>query len=143
MLIGIKRPANGSEFIAYIKANPESSATARRHRHLAASVHELIVQHTGAKLAHVPYRASNQYHSGSCSADRSRGPADQFSTAYPQVQAGKAKASPCRRSIAMGFDNSIPTSGGEHSGAGSDLVGPSLFAGQCAGKISAKSWPTN
>ena len=49
------------EFFAYLKTNPDKdsygSSGVGTSQHLCM---ELIVQHTGARIAHVPYRASNQ-----------------------------------------------------------------------------------
>ena len=97
------------EFIAYIKANPDKlsygSSGIGTSQHLCM---ELIVQHTGAKLAHVPYRASNQIIQDLLGGQIQM-TCDQFSTAYPQVQAGKAKAIAVSSLDRYGFDNSIPT----------------------------------
>ena len=97
------------EFIAYIKANPDKlsygSSGIGTSQHLCM---ELIVQHTGAKLAHVPYRASNQIIQDLLGGQIQM-TCDQFSTAYPQVQAGKAKAIAVSSLDRYAFDNSIPT----------------------------------
>jgi tripartite-type tricarboxylate transporter receptor subunit TctC len=97
------------EFISYIKANPDKlsygSSGIGTSQHLCM---ELIVQHTGAKLAHVPYRASNQIIQDLLGGQIQM-TCDQFSTAYPQVQAGKAKAIAVSSLERYGFDNSIPT----------------------------------
>jgi tripartite-type tricarboxylate transporter receptor subunit TctC len=97
------------EFIAYLKANPDKlsygSSGIGTSQHLCM---ELIVQHTGAKLAHVPYRASNQIIQDLLGGQIQM-TCDQFSTAYPQVQAGKAKAIAVSSLERYGFDNSIPT----------------------------------
>ena len=97
------------EFIAYIKANPDKlsygSSGIGTSQHLCM---ELIVQHTGAKIAHVPYRASNQIIQDLLGGQIQM-TCDQFSTAYPQVQAGKAKAIAVSSLDRYGFDNSIPT----------------------------------
>lgn len=97
------------EFIAYIKANPDKlsygSSGIGTSQHLCM---ELIVQHTGAKLAHVPYRASNQIIQDLLGGQIQM-TCDQFSTAYPQVQAGKAKAIAVSSLERYGFDSSIPT----------------------------------
>lgn len=97
------------EFIAYIKANPDKlsygSSGIGTSQHLCM---ELIVQHTGAKITHVPYRASNQIIQDLLGGQIQM-TCDQFSTAYPQVQAGKAKAIAVSSLDRYGFDNSIPT----------------------------------
>ena len=97
------------EFIAYIKANPDKlaygSSGIGTSQHLCM---ELIVQATGAKIAHVPYRASNQIIQDLLGGQIQM-TCDQFSTAYPQVQAGKAKAIAVSSLERYGFDNSIPT----------------------------------
>jgi tripartite-type tricarboxylate transporter receptor subunit TctC len=68
---------------------------------------ELIVQATGAKLAHVPYRASNQIIQDLLGGQIQM-TCDQFSTAYPQVQGGKANAIAVSSLERYGFDTSIP-----------------------------------
>jgi tripartite-type tricarboxylate transporter receptor subunit TctC len=68
---------------------------------------ELIVQATGAKLAHVPYRASNQIIQDLLGGQIQM-TCDQFSTAYPQVQGGKANAIAVSSLERYGFDKSIP-----------------------------------
>jgi tripartite-type tricarboxylate transporter receptor subunit TctC len=97
------------EFIAYLKANPDKlsygSSGIGTSQHLCM---ELIVQHTGAKIAHVPYRASNQIIQDLLGGQIQM-TCDQFSTAYPQVQAGKAKAIAVSSLDRYGFDSSIPT----------------------------------
>lgn len=97
------------EFIAYIKANPDKlsygSSGIGTSQHLCM---ELIVQATGAKITHVPYRASNQIIQDLLGGQIQM-TCDQFSTAYPQVQAGKAKAIAVSSLDRYGFDNSIPT----------------------------------
>lgn len=97
------------EFIAYIKANPDKlsygSSGIGTSQHLCM---ELIVQATGAKITHVPYRASNQIIQDLLGGQIQM-TCDQFSTAYPQVQAGKAKAIAVSSLERYGFDNSIPT----------------------------------
>ena len=97
------------EFIAYLKANPDKlsygSSGIGTSQHLCM---ELIVQHTGAKIAHVPYRASNQIIQDLLGGQIQM-TCDQFSTAYPQVQGGKAKAIAVSSLDRYGFDNSIPT----------------------------------
>ncbi len=78
------------EFIALLKANPDKysygSSGIGSSQHLCM---ELIVQATGAKLAHVPYRASNQIMQDLISGQIQM-TCDQFSTANEQVKAGKA-----------------------------------------------------
>ncbi len=80
------------EFLAYLKNNPDKlsygSSGIGTSQHLCM---ELIVQHTGAKIAHVPYRASNQIIQDLIGGQIQM-TCDQFSTAYPQVQGGKARA---------------------------------------------------
>ncbi len=88
------------EFIAYIKANPDKLSYG------TSGIGTL--QHTGAKIAHVPYRASNQIIQDLLGGQIQM-TCDQFSTAYPQVQAGKAKAIAVSSLERYGFDNSIPT----------------------------------
>ncbi len=96
------------EFIAYIKANPDKlsygSSGIGTSQHLCM---ELIVQHTGAKIAHVPYRASNQIIQDLLGGQIHM-TCDQFSTAYPQVKAGKANAIAVSSLERYGFDPSIP-----------------------------------
>lgn len=96
------------EFIAYIKANPDKlsygTSGIGTSQHLCM---ELIVQHTGAKLAHVPYRASNQIIQDLLGGQIQM-TCDQFSTAYPQVRAGKANAIAVSSLERYGFDSSIP-----------------------------------
>ncbi len=96
------------EFIAYIKANPDKlsygSSGIGTSQHLCM---ELIVQHTGAKLAHVPYRASNQIIQDLLGGQIQM-TCDQFSTAYPQVEGGKAKAIAVSSLERYSFDKSIP-----------------------------------
>ena len=92
-----------AEFLDYIKANPDKlsygSSGIGTSQHLCM---ELIVQHTGAKIAHVPYRASNQIIQDLLGGQIQM-TCDQFSTAYPQVQAGKARA------IAVSSLNATPS----------------------------------
>ena len=80
------------EFLAYLKNNPDKlsygSSGIGSSQHLCM---ELIAQHTGAKIAHVPYRASNQIIQDLIGGQIQM-TCDQFSTAYPQVQGGKARA---------------------------------------------------
>lgn len=96
------------EFIAYIKANPDKlsygSSGIGTSQHLCM---ELIVQHTGAKIAHVPYRASNQIIQDLLGGQIQM-TCDQFSTAYPQVQAGKVNAIGVSSLNRYGMDPSIP-----------------------------------
>jgi tripartite-type tricarboxylate transporter receptor subunit TctC len=96
------------EFIAYIKANPDKisygSSGIGTSQHLCM---ELIVQHTGAKMTHVPYRASNQIIQDLLGGNI-QATCDQFSTAYPQVQAGKANAIAVSSLERYGFDPKIP-----------------------------------
>ena len=97
------------EFIAHIKANPDKvtygSSGIGTSQHLCM---ELIAQHTGAKMVHVPYRASNQIIQDLLGG-QIQATCDQFSTAYPQVQGGKAKAIAVSSLERYGFDTSIPT----------------------------------
>jgi tripartite-type tricarboxylate transporter receptor subunit TctC len=97
------------EFLAYLKANPDKlaygSSGIGTSQHLCM---ELIVQHTGARLAHVPYRASNQIIQDLLGGQIQM-TCDQFSTAYPQVQGGKANAIAVSSLERYGFDKSIPT----------------------------------
>ena len=96
------------EFIEYVKANPDKlsygSSGIGTSQHLCM---ELIVQHTGAKIAHVPYRASNQIIQDLIGGQIQM-TCDQFSTAYPQVQGGKANAIGVSSLERYGFDKSIP-----------------------------------
>jgi tripartite-type tricarboxylate transporter receptor subunit TctC len=88
------------EFIAYLKANPDKlsygSSGIGTSQHLCM---ELIVQHTGAKLAHVPYRASNQIIQDLLGGQIQM-TCDQFSTAIRRCRPARRKPSPCRRSNA-------------------------------------------
>lgn len=81
-----------TELFAYLKANPNKdsygSSGIGTSQHLCM---ELIVQHTGVKIAHVPYRASNQIMQDLISGQIQM-TCDQFSTAYEQVKAGNARA---------------------------------------------------
>lgn len=93
LIVDPKVPAKTpAELFAYMKANPDKlsygSSGIGTSQHLCM---ELIVQHTGAKIAHVPYRASNQIIQDLIGGQIQM-TCDQFSTAYPQVQGGKAKA---------------------------------------------------
>jgi tripartite-type tricarboxylate transporter receptor subunit TctC len=77
------------EFITLIKANPDKysygSSGIGSSQHLCM---ELIVQATGAKLAHVPYRASNQIMQDLISGQIQM-TCDQYSTVNEQAKAGK------------------------------------------------------
>jgi tripartite-type tricarboxylate transporter receptor subunit TctC len=93
LIVDPKLPATTpAELFAYMKANPDKlsygSSGIGTSQHLCM---ELIVQHTGAKIAHVPYRASNQIIQDLIGGQIQM-TCDQFSTAYPQVQGGKARA---------------------------------------------------
>ena len=81
-----------AELFAYLKANPDKdsygSSGIGTSQHLCM---ELIVQHTGVRIAHVPYRASNQIMQDLISGQIQM-TCDQFSTAYEQVKAGNARA---------------------------------------------------
>lgn len=79
------------EFIALIKANPDKYSYGTSG--IGSSQHlcmELIVQQTGAKLAHVPYRASNQIMQDLISGQIQM-TCDQYSTVGEQVKAGNAR----------------------------------------------------
>ena len=93
VIVDPKVPAKTvAEFVDYLKANPDKlsygSSGIGTSQHLCM---ELIVQHTGAKIAHVPYRASNQIIQDLIGGQIQM-TCDQFSTAYAQVQGGKARA---------------------------------------------------
>ena len=96
------------EFMAYLKNNPDKlsygSSGIGSSQHLCM---ELIVQHTGAKIAHVPYRASNQIIQDLIGGQIQM-TCDQFSTAYPQVQGGKARAIAVSSLERYPVDASIP-----------------------------------
>lgn len=96
------------EFIDYIKKNPDKlsygSSGIGTSQHLCM---ELIVQATGAKIAHVPYRASNQIIQDLLGGQIHM-TCDQFSTAYPQVKAGRANAIAVSSLKRYEFDPSIP-----------------------------------
>jgi tripartite-type tricarboxylate transporter receptor subunit TctC len=97
------------EFIAYVKANPDKLAYGTSG--IGTSQHlcmELIAQHTGTRMVHVPYRASNQIIQDLLGG-QIQATCDQFSTAYPQVQGGKARAIAVSSLERYGFDPSIPT----------------------------------
>lgn len=97
-----------AEFFDYVKANPDKlsygSSGVGTSQHLCM---ELIVQHTGAKIAHVPYRASNQIMQDLIS-NQIQMTCDQFSTAYEQVTAGNARAIAVSSPERYAFDRSIP-----------------------------------
>ncbi|MET0867396.1 MAG: tripartite tricarboxylate transporter substrate binding protein [Pseudorhodoplanes sp.] len=97
-----------AEFFDYLKANPDKlsygSSGIGTSQHLCM---ELIVQHTGAKIAHVPYRASNQIIQDLIGGQIQM-TCDQFSTAYPQVQGGKARAIAVSSLERYPVDPSIP-----------------------------------
>ena len=80
-----------AEFVALLKANPDKysygSSGIGSSQHLCM---ELIVQHTGAKIAHVPYRASNQIMQDLISGQIQM-TCDQYSTVSEQANAGKAR----------------------------------------------------
>lgn len=109
LIVDPKIPAKTvPEFFAYLKANPDKlsygSSGIGTSQHLCM---ELIIQHTGAKVAHVPYRASNQIIQDLIGGQIQM-TCDQFSTAYPQVQAGKARAIAVASADRYPFDRSIP-----------------------------------
>jgi tripartite-type tricarboxylate transporter receptor subunit TctC len=97
-----------AELFAYLKANPGKlsygSSGIGTSQHLCM---ELIVQHTGAKIAHVPYRASNQIIQDLLGGQIQM-TCDQFSTAYPLVQGGKARAIGVSSLQRYPMDPSIP-----------------------------------
>jgi tripartite-type tricarboxylate transporter receptor subunit TctC len=98
LIVDPKLPAKTpAELFAYMKANPDKlsygSSGIGTSQHLCM---ELIVQHTGAKIAHVPYRASNQIIQDLIGGQIQM-TCDQFSTAYPQVQAARLAPSACHR----------------------------------------------
>src|SRR4029079_12449602 len=97
-----------AELFEYMKANPDKlsygSSGIGTSQHLCM---ELIVQHTGAKIAHVPYRASNQIIQDLIGGQIQM-TCDQFSTAYPQVQGGKARAIGVSSLERYAADPSIP-----------------------------------
>lgn len=79
------------EFVALIKAQPDKFSYGTSG--IGSSQHlcmELIVQVTGARLAHVPYRASNQIMQDLISGQIQM-TCDQYSTVSEQVKAGKAR----------------------------------------------------
>ena len=96
------------EFIAYLKANEQKlsygSSGIGTSQHLCM---ELIAQHTGTNPTHVPYRASNQIIQDLLGGQIQM-TCDQFSTAYPQVKAGNAKAIAVSSLERYSFDPSIP-----------------------------------
>jgi tripartite-type tricarboxylate transporter receptor subunit TctC len=109
LIVHPKIPASTvPEFIAYLKANAEKlsygSSGVGTSQHLCM---ELIAQHTGTNPTHVPYRASNQIIQDLLGGQIQM-TCDQFSTAYPQVKAGNAKAIAVSSLQRYGFDPSIP-----------------------------------
>ena len=110
LIVSSKIPANTvPEFIAYLKANADKlsygSSGIGTSQHLCM---ELIAQHTGTNPTHVPYRASNQIIQDLLGGQIQM-TCDQFSTAYPQVKAGNAKAIAVSSLQRYEFDPSIPT----------------------------------
>lgn len=86
-------PANTvPELIAHLKAKPDAlsygSSGIGTTQHLCM---ELIVQLTGVKVGHVPYRASNQIMQDLI-AGHVKMTCDTFTTAYEQVKAGNVRA---------------------------------------------------
>ena len=77
-----------AELIAYLKANPDKESYASSgvgtSQHLCM---ELLAQNTGIKVAHVPYRASNQIMQD-LMAGHVKITCDNFASAYEQVKAG-------------------------------------------------------
>lgn len=77
-----------AELIAYLKANPDKESYASSgvgtSQHLCM---ELLAQDTGIKMAHVPYRASNQIMQD-LMAGHVKITCDNFASAYEQVKAG-------------------------------------------------------
>ena len=109
LIVHSKIPANNvPEFLAYLKANADKlsygSSGIGTSQHLCM---ELIAQHTGTNPTHVPYRASNQIIQDLLGGQIQM-TCDQFSTAYPQVKAGNAKAIAVSSPERYGFDPSIP-----------------------------------
>ncbi|MGL4812828.1 MAG: Bug family tripartite tricarboxylate transporter substrate binding protein [Beijerinckiaceae bacterium] len=82
---------NAKEFVAHLQANPNKysygSSGIGTSQHLCM---ELIAQKTGIKVAHVPYRASNQIMQDLISGNIHMS-CDQVSSALEQVKGGKAK----------------------------------------------------
>ena len=83
---------NITELVAYLKANPDkesyASAGAGTSQHLCM---EMLTDLTGIKVAHVPYRASNQIMQDVMSG-QIKITCDNFASAYEQVKAGTVKA---------------------------------------------------
>ena len=109
LIVDPKVPAKTTaELFDYMKANPDKlsygSSGIGTSQHLCM---ELIVQQTGAKIAHVPYRASNQIIQDLIGGQIQM-TCDQFSTAYPQVQGGKARAIGVSSLERYAADPSIP-----------------------------------
>lgn len=83
---------NVAEFVAHVAANPNKYSYGTSG--LGTSQHlcmELIVQATGLKLTHVPYRGSNQIMQDLI-AGHVHMSCDQFSSAIAQVRGGNARA---------------------------------------------------
>jgi tripartite-type tricarboxylate transporter receptor subunit TctC len=109
LIVSSKIPASTvPEFLAYLKANADKlsygSSGIGTSQHLCM---ELIAQHTGTSPTHVPYRASNQIIQDLLGGQIQM-TCDQFSTAYPQVKAGNAKAIAVSSLARYDFDPSIP-----------------------------------
>ena len=109
LIVSSKIPANTvPEFIAYLKANADKlsygSSGIGTSQHLCM---ELIAQHTGTNPTHVPYRASNQIIQDLLGGQIQM-TCDQFSTAYPQVKAGNARAIGVSSLKRYEFDPAIP-----------------------------------
>ncbi|NOU06785.1 MAG: tripartite tricarboxylate transporter substrate binding protein, partial [Hyphomicrobiaceae bacterium] len=83
---------NITELVAYLKANPDkesyASSGAGTSQHLCM---EMLADLTGIKVAHVPYRASNQIMQDVMSG-QVKITCDNFASAYEQVKAGTVKA---------------------------------------------------
>lgn len=81
-----------AELITYLKANPDKESYASSgvgtSQHLCM---ELFAQQTGVKIAHVPYRASNQIMQDVMSG-QVKITCDNFASAYEQVKAGTVRA---------------------------------------------------
>ncbi len=81
-----------AELIAYLKANPDKESYASSgvgtSQHLCM---ELLAQVAGLKMAHVPYRASNQIMQD-LMAGHVKITCDNFASAYEQVKAGTLRA---------------------------------------------------
>ncbi len=97
-----------AEFVAHIKANSDKlsygSSGIGSSQHLCM---ELIVQATGAKLAHVPYRASNQIMQDLISGQIQM-TCDQYSTVIEQVRAGKARMLAVSSGVRYPSEPSVP-----------------------------------